>query len=505
MPSIVLSRVSFAHAGPVPLIRELSLRLEPGWTGVVGPNGSGKTTLLRLLAGELEPDGGEIRRQPAGLALRLCPQTLEALDPAVRAFAAAEDGAAARWRSALALEPSALARWPSLSPGERKRWQVAAALHAAPAALLLDEPTNHLDAASRAPLAAALAAFRGVGVLVSHDRALLDALSERTLRFDAGEIRLYRGGYAVARGTWEREERERLDAYRALQSERRQLRRRLGEARRKGAEAEAKRRRTMRRAGLDDIDTRKRLSLTRRRSAEARFGHEARKLRAALERSDARAEGFELHKARGRSLFVDFEPAPVPWLLRLEARELRAGERVLLRDLDLAVPRGGRIRVAGPNGAGKSTLLRALLARPLVAGDRILHLPQELPPEAGAERLAALRVAAPEAQGRVLSIVAALGVDPAALLASARPSPGEARKLVLAEGLARRVYALVLDEPTNHLDLPSVERLEAALADYPGALVLATHDEAFAERLTGEVCDLEGARVEVRREPGAAW
>jgi ATPase subunit of ABC transporter with duplicated ATPase domains len=347
MPSIVLSRVSFAHAGPVPLICDLSLRLESGWTGVVGPNGAGKTTLLRLLAGELEPESGEIHRQPAGLVLRLCPQTVEALGPAVQAFAAATDGEAARWRSALALDPAALARWASLSPGERKRWQVAAALHAEPGALILDEPTNHLDAASREPLAAALAAFRGVGVLVSHDRALLGALCERTLRFDAGGIRLYRGGYSAACATWEREARERLDAYRALQGERRQLRRRLGDARRKRAEAEAKQRRTMRRAGVDDIDTRKRLSLTRRRSAEARFGREAGKLRAALERSDARAAGFELHKARGRSLFVDFEAAPVSWLLRVEARELRAGERVLLRDLDLAVPRVGRIRVAG--------------------------------------------------------------------------------------------------------------------------------------------------------------
>jgi ATPase subunit of ABC transporter with duplicated ATPase domains len=86
-------------------------------------------------------------------------------------------------------------------------------------------------------------------------------------------------------------------------------------------------------------------------------------------------------------------------------------------------------------------------------------------------------------------------VDPEALLLSAAPSPGEARKLALAFGLARRVWALVVDEPTNHLDLPSIERLEEALAGYPGALVLVSHDAEFARRLTNRSWSFEGGRV----------
>jgi ATPase subunit of ABC transporter with duplicated ATPase domains len=96
-----------------------------------------------------------------------------------------------------------------------------------------------------------------------------------------------------------------------------------------------------------------------------------------------------------------------------------------------------------------------------------------------------------------MALVAALGVEPRALLESARPSPGEARKLALALGLSRQVYACLLDEPTNHLDLPSIERLEEALAAYPGALLLVTHDARLAARCTNVRWRIESRRVVV--------
>jgi ATPase subunit of ABC transporter with duplicated ATPase domains len=99
-------------------------------------------------------------------------------------------------------------------------------------------------------------------------------------------------------------------------------------------------------------------------------------------------------------------------------------------------------------------------------------------------------------RGRVLSLVAALGVDPDRLLASAAPSPGEARKLALALGLGRHAWCLVLDEPTNHLDLPSIERLEEALVAYPGALVLVSHDDRFAGACTATTWRVTGGQVD---------
>ncbi len=133
-----------------------------------------------------------------------------------------------------------------------------------------------------------------------------------------------------------------------------------------------------------------------------------------------------------------------------------------------------------------------------VAVSRILHLPQELTAHDGVAMLDSVRELPADERGRVLSLVAALGVDPDRLLESAAPSPGEARKLAMAYGLGRQVWAMVLDEPTNHLDMPAIERLEEALIEYPGAMVIVTHDDALARRCATIEWRLEAGRVEVR-------
>jgi ATPase subunit of ABC transporter with duplicated ATPase domains len=169
----------------------------------------------------------------------------------------------------------------------------------------------------------------------------------------------------------------------------------------------------------------------------------------------------------------------------------------LLEDVHLGVPRDEKIRVSGPNGIGKSTLLAAMLRNAHVARERILYLPQELTAQAGIAMLDSVRHLDSNDRGRVLTLVAALGVDPDRLLESAAPSPGEARKLAMAYGLGRQVWAMVLDEPTNHLDMPAIERLEEALIEYPGAMVIVTHDDALARRCTSIEWRLANRRVEV--------
>ena len=125
--------------------------------------------------------------------LRLCPQSVEALSPEITAFAEAWDSVSRRVLGQLGLEPGALERWPTLSPGERKRWQIGAALASEPDVLLLDEPTNHLDAEACGWLISALRRFRGIGLVVSHDRTVLEELTTTTLRVHAGEAAVARG------------------------------------------------------------------------------------------------------------------------------------------------------------------------------------------------------------------------------------------------------------------------------------------------------------------------
>src|SRR5580704_7543018 len=234
-----LSGLSFSYTDSVSTLSDVTLTLATGWTGVVGPNGAGKTTLLRLIAGELEPTAGHVNLDPPRRVIRACPQTVEAMTPEITAFAHATDGVARRIHGELRLDPFSLSRWPTLSPGERKRWQVGAALSVEPAVLMLDEPTDHLDVEARDLLIAGLERFSGVGIIVSHDRALIDRITRYTVRVHDGAAHIWRGGYSDAKCAWEADERERYAEYERLKYQRENLARRLADKRRLAMSAEA--------------------------------------------------------------------------------------------------------------------------------------------------------------------------------------------------------------------------------------------------------------------------
>ncbi|HYL60685.1 MAG TPA: ATP-binding cassette domain-containing protein [Candidatus Acidoferrales bacterium] len=495
-----VSGLSFSYSDSVSILSGATFALAPGWTGVVGANGCGKTTLLRLIAGELEPTAGRVHLDPPTATIRACPQTVEAITAEIGAFARSTDGVARRIQGELRLEPEALVRWPTLSPGERKRWQVGAALAEEPAVLMLDEPTDHLDVEARELLLAGLERLRGIGIVVSHDRTLLERITSYTVRVHDGAARIWRGAYNVAKSSWEAEERARHDEYERLKSQQATLARRLADKRRLAVSAEAEWnsgvRKRMKSAHDHDAN-----SMARRGKSEMglrRISRDAAVLRASVDRVSTKLGEYQFRKQKGRAIYVDYVPAPVAKVFTLDEQRICAGDAPLLHNVHLGVARDAKIRVTGPNGIGKSTLLNALLSGAHIPASRILHLRQELTAADGVAMLESVRELGDDARGRVLTMVAALGVDPDRLLGSASPSPGEARKLALAYGLGARVWALVLDEPTNHLDMPAIERLEEALVEYPGAMLMVTHDDALARRCTSVEWRLEYGRVEVR-------
>ena len=499
------------------VLSSVSLVLEPGWTAIVGPNGAGKSTLLEVLAGTLVPDAG--RREHDALRGVVVPQSVDEptrrvadlrenhsedredpievetedrfevrsedrAEDLVTELAARWDKTALRWRSRLALhgDPG------TGSYGERRRWQIAAALAAEPDVLLLDEPTNHLDAESLALLLEALSSFRGLGVLVSHDRAFLRSLVQRVVFVEGGRAELVPLGFEEARATREEERRAREKERERRKGALRTLERAVVAKKTARASADHQRSRSARMKSPTDSDARGVHAQGRADRAEASLGRDVGALAERAEQARREVAAIEVEVSHLGHVALPSRADAPPWLLRTEPPDLVIDGRCVLPSRRVDLPRGARVHVAGPNGAGKTTLLRAMIEAWEHAPERLFHLPQDLDPDAPRRRLHTLD---PDLRGRVLALVARLGSDPRAVLASPRLSAGEARKLAITIALLTPTWLLVLDEPTNHLDLPARERLEEALSTYDGALLLTTHDEDFARALTNERWGLE--------------
>ena len=464
-----------------PLFSDLTVQFPPGWTGIVGPNGAGKTTLLKVVTGELAEQSGSVHRQ--GLALYVAQRTDEPPE-FFEDFIWAPDATVLKAR--LRVSEDWPERWSTLSHGERKRAQIAVALWREPAVLALDEPSNHIDADARRLLLRALTEFNGIGLLVSHDRALLDELCTQCLLIDPPDAVLRPGGATEA---LEQQDNEEKSARHADDVLRRTETRLHAEAQRRRVVADQKaaasRGSKQIKIPAHDHDGRAQRNLAKVSGKDAYAGKMVAQMNQRAGKLSTQRSELTVKKRYETGIWVDGASyMPRDFLLRLPAGSLPLGGGRQLHFPDLEIGGTGRIALTGANGLGKSTLIRHLLAHLQLSADKCVSVPQEISAEDSRALLESIKRLPNDERGRVMTTISRLGSRPARLLESALPSPGEVRKLLLAIGIVRGPHLIVMDEPTNHMDLPGILCLEEALADCPCAMLLVSHDEAFLEKIT---------------------
>ena len=502
--SLIFDDVVFYYeSAGAPVFDGLSCRLAAGWTGVIGPNGSGKTTLLHLACGRLMPAGGTIRSPETVV---YCPQRTDDPPEDLDGFLTADDGPACGLRGRLAIGPDWACRWETLSHGERKRAQIGVALWRRPGVLAVDEPTNHIDLPARKLLTGAMRSFQGIGLLVSHDRELLDGLCRQCLFVEPPGAVLRPGGYTKAVELARAEQQQARRARSQAKDELDRLGREAAERQRQAARSH--RLRSKGRVARKDHDAKYRINAARISGKDTQAGRTLRQLDGRLRKAREALEGIHVTRDRRLGMEMRGERSQRDSLAGLPAGQLALGDARNLVYPELSIAPDDRIALVGPNGSGKSTLIRHIMGGLDLQEDRVLYLAQEIDRAEGRRVVREVRRLPKDRLGAVLSAVACLGSEPQRLIETDQPSPGELRKLMLALGLARRPYLIVMDEPTNHLDLPSIECLESALSDCPAALLLVSHDLRFLRRLektrwqiSTDTDDPTGARMRLRVHP----
>jgi ATP-binding cassette subfamily F protein uup len=470
------ARISF---GGRPLVESAEIALGRGERAcLVGRNGAGKSTLLKALAGEIELDGGARFQQP-GTRVSYLPQEPRPSAGAtvaehVAAGLAAPDRAEHRIAALLdRLSLDGARPVASLSGGEARRADLARALVGEPDILLLDEPTNHLDLPTILWLEEELTSLSAGLLTISHDRAFLARLTRRTFWLDRGRVLILELGFASFED-WAGEvaEQEGAAAHRLdkrIEAETRWYNRGIT-ARRKRNEG--------RRRALDAL----------RRQRRERI------------RPQGRAKLSAAASDPGGRLVIDAQGIA-------KSFATPAGERVILRNFSTRLLRGDRVGVIGPNGAGKTTLLKLLTGQlapdcgTVRLGTNLEMLLFDQKRESLDPELSLWKTLAPSGdsvmmRGEPRHVVAYLRdflfEERQALQPVKSLSGGERSRLLLARLLARPSNLLVMDEPTNDLDLDTLDLLEEVLADYPGTLLLVSHDRDFLDRLVTSVIALEG-------------
>jgi ATP-binding cassette subfamily F protein uup len=480
IPLLQLNEISLTFGGD-PIFDGLSLIAQPGdRVALVGRNGSGKSTLMKVMGGLVEPDSGEVIAGP-GVSVGYMEQ-----EPDLSGFATLGDFAAhgldesemykvERAGAGLKFDPARPVE--TASGGERRRAALARLMAGGPDLMLLDEPTNHLDIEAIAWLESELKATRKGYILISHDRAFLQALTRATLWIDRGMVKRQERGFgefeAWRDATWEEEDTQRHKLNRKIKAEARWA--------------------------VEGISARR-----KRNQGRVRALQELRAERAGqITRQGAAAMAFEAGKKSGRKV--------------IEATQITKafGDKKILEPFDITINRGDRIALVGPNGVGKTTLLNMMIgreepdtgtiklgtnlelalfdqSRAQLDGDMTLWDSLTGDPEMRVSGKAD-QVMVRGMPKHVVGYLKEFLFDEGQARAPVRSlSGGEKARLLLAKLMARSSNFLVLDEPTNDLDIETLDLLQDLLGQYDGTVVLVSHDRDFLDRVAVTTIAMEG-------------
>jgi ATP-binding cassette subfamily F protein uup len=510
---MALLTLSDAHLafGHVPLLDGTSMSIEAGErVALIGRNGAGKSSLLKILAGLDKPDDGILNLQ-TGLRRVYVPQE-PLFEAGATVFDAVAEGVAEarqlreRYEAhaglddldALQTRIEALDGWTweqrvdealqrlqldgtatvdALSGGTRKRVALGRSLVAVPELILLDEPTNHLDIAAIEWLQDLLVARRGALVLVSHDRAFIDAVATRIVELDRGQLRSYPGSFSTFEATKARElENEALERARADKL-----------------------------LAQEEVWVRKGVEARRTRSVGR-----VQRLQALRQQRSQRRE--QLGQVR---LELDAGLPPGKIVAELDQVSMRfpspSGERLLIDNFSATLLRGDKVGLIGPNGCGKTTLLKLILGQLQPSAGRVrqgtrLQVAYFDQMRAGLDLDATLvdaispgsewiEMGQPPKVTRkhVMSYLGDFLFSPERAHSPVRTlSGGERNRVLLARLFALPANVLVLDEPTNDLDIDTLELLEELLQTYPGTVFLVSHDRRFLDNVATSTIAWEG-------------
>jgi ATP-binding cassette subfamily F protein uup len=509
MPLFRLNDIQLSYGTQV-LLDKVSFTLQPGerW-GLLGRNGAGKSTFLKLLRGVIKPDGGEFWQEPELRVAYLDQELPEASDESVFDYVAdgLSDAAAAiktfhhlteqeptdavlrqleivqreidakdgwtlqqRVESIIStLELPAEKKMKELSGGWARRVALGRALVNDPDVLLLDEPTNHLDIPAIAWLEKQLQNYRGAVVVITHDRSFLQQVANRILELDRGKLRIWQHDY-----------------------------RRFLEFRDQQLEAEAK-------ASMEFDKKLAQEEVWIRQGIKARRTRNEGRVRAL---KAMREEFRNRREVQGNaSMQLNTSAQSGKLVMEVENVSQRFGDRTLIRNFSTVVQRGDKIGLLGANGSGKSTLLKILLGQltpdsgTVKLGTKVElayfdQLRAGLDPEKSVRDNLAEASDYVEINGKprhVISYLQDFLFTPDRLRQPVKAlSGGEQNRLILARLFSKPANLLVLDEPTNDLDLETLELLEELLLEFPGTLLLVSHDREFLDNVVQSCIVFEG-------------